>query len=202
MTISYTDLLAPTAVRQYELLHNKLFLCGCPRCADPRELGSDCSAVRCSACLKVLLPLLLLLLLLQLALLLQYLRPRGLPVACCTPRTATPGSAASAGQSLPPPRSPASCSRSTTRCRPCWPTLRAAPRTWRSSWPSPAECWGRTTGSSCGSGTASVGSTAGCRVTSYRTSPSNRSSLLVLLQPPALLSVHTAVWSSVLGEIP
>ena len=52
ITITYTELLAPTAVRQFELLNSKLFLCSCRRCTDPSELGSGASAVRCSSCLK------------------------------------------------------------------------------------------------------------------------------------------------------
>lgn len=65
ITISYTELLAPTAIRylqgwpvytgfyrQFELLNSKLFVCCCPRCADPRELGSLAQGVKCSACLR------------------------------------------------------------------------------------------------------------------------------------------------------
>ena len=52
ITITYTELLAPTAIRQFELLNSKLFLCSCRRCSDPSELGSGASAVRCSSCLK------------------------------------------------------------------------------------------------------------------------------------------------------
>ena len=50
--ISYTDLLAPTPVRQFELMNSKLFLCACPRCEDPTELDTFASGVKCSACLR------------------------------------------------------------------------------------------------------------------------------------------------------
>jgi hypothetical protein len=54
--ISYTELLAPTAVRQFELLNSKLFLCGCRRCEDPEELGSGAGGVRCRSCLRAATP--------------------------------------------------------------------------------------------------------------------------------------------------
>jgi len=50
--ISYTDLAEPTMLRQLNLLKNKLFACTCKRCSDPRELGSDCSTLKCPTCLK------------------------------------------------------------------------------------------------------------------------------------------------------
>ena len=50
--ISYTDLLAPTPVRQFELMNSKLFLCACPRCEDPTEMDTYASGVKCSACLR------------------------------------------------------------------------------------------------------------------------------------------------------
>ena len=50
--ISYTDLLAPTPVRQFELMNSKLFLCACPRCEDPTEFGTITSGVKCSSCLR------------------------------------------------------------------------------------------------------------------------------------------------------
>ncbi|XP_023320139.1 protein msta isoform X2 [Eurytemora carolleeae] len=50
--ISYVDLLEPTLIRQYNLLKNKLFVCSCIRCMDPRELGSNCGVVKCLSCIK------------------------------------------------------------------------------------------------------------------------------------------------------
>ena len=50
--ISYTELLAPTPVRQFELMNSKLFLCACPRCEDPTEMETFASGVKCSGCLR------------------------------------------------------------------------------------------------------------------------------------------------------
>ena len=38
--------------RQHNLLTNKLFLCQCARCADPTELSSNASAIKCTNCIK------------------------------------------------------------------------------------------------------------------------------------------------------
>ena len=50
--ISYTDLLAPTPVRQFELMNSKLFICACPRCEDLTEFGTFASGVKCSTCIR------------------------------------------------------------------------------------------------------------------------------------------------------
>ena len=52
ISISYTELLSTTVSRQHSLLTNKLFVCQCGRCRDPREGGSLASGLKCPACLK------------------------------------------------------------------------------------------------------------------------------------------------------
>lgn len=50
--ISYTELLEPTIIRQYNLLNSKLFACSCTRCLDPTELGTECGTISCLTCFK------------------------------------------------------------------------------------------------------------------------------------------------------
>ncbi|KAH8304072.1 hypothetical protein KR059_000002, partial [Drosophila kikkawai] len=50
LTLSYAYTLQGTLKRRSFMHEGKLFWCRCERCADPRELGSDCSALVCSAC--------------------------------------------------------------------------------------------------------------------------------------------------------
>uniref|UniRef100_A0A1B6C8V2 SET domain-containing protein n=1 Tax=Clastoptera arizonana TaxID=38151 RepID=A0A1B6C8V2_9HEMI len=47
LSISYTDLLWGTINRRHHLAESKLFLCKCPRCKDPTELGTFFSAFAC-----------------------------------------------------------------------------------------------------------------------------------------------------------
>ncbi|XP_023337402.1 protein msta [Eurytemora carolleeae] len=44
---TYTSTLSNTIYRQKHLLKSKYFLCSCPRCSDPSELGSDFSSIKC-----------------------------------------------------------------------------------------------------------------------------------------------------------
>jgi len=50
LTSCYTDSLTTTMIRQDHLLTSKFFTCRCPRCTDPTELGTNCSAFICSSC--------------------------------------------------------------------------------------------------------------------------------------------------------
>lgn len=50
LTLSYAYTLQGTLKRRSFMHEGKLFWCRCARCADPRELGSDCSALVCPAC--------------------------------------------------------------------------------------------------------------------------------------------------------
>lgn len=50
LTLSYAYTLQGTLKRRTFIQGGKLFWCQCQRCADPRELGSDCSALVCSSC--------------------------------------------------------------------------------------------------------------------------------------------------------
>ena len=43
----YTQPRWATAIRQKHLATTKYFKCGCPRCEDPAECGTLCSALRC-----------------------------------------------------------------------------------------------------------------------------------------------------------
>ncbi|KAF2365894.1 Zinc finger MYND-type [Trinorchestia longiramus] len=52
LTSCYTEILATTVARQEHLLTSKFFTCRCPRCVDPTELGTYCSAVVCPNCPK------------------------------------------------------------------------------------------------------------------------------------------------------
>ncbi|KAI8436514.1 hypothetical protein MSG28_010059, partial [Choristoneura fumiferana] len=46
--LCYTHVLSPTLTRRDFLLESKFFWCDCPRCADPTELGSHLSTLKCS----------------------------------------------------------------------------------------------------------------------------------------------------------
>ncbi|XP_073955972.1 SET domain-containing protein SmydA-8-like [Choristoneura fumiferana] len=48
--LCYTHVLSPTLTRRDFLLESKFFWCDCPRCADPTELGSHLSTLKCSKC--------------------------------------------------------------------------------------------------------------------------------------------------------
>lgn len=50
LTLSYAYTLQGTLKRRTFIQGGKLFWCQCWRCADPLELGSDCSALVCSSC--------------------------------------------------------------------------------------------------------------------------------------------------------
>ncbi|EDW66288.2 SET domain-containing protein SmydA-8 isoform X2 [Drosophila virilis] len=50
LTLSYAYTLQGTLKRRSFIQGGKLFWCRCRRCADPRELGSDCSALVCRSC--------------------------------------------------------------------------------------------------------------------------------------------------------
>ncbi|BFF99979.1 SET domain-containing protein SmydA-8 [Drosophila madeirensis] len=50
LTLSYAYTLQGTLKRRSFMYEGKLFWCRCRRCADPQELGSDCSAIVCRAC--------------------------------------------------------------------------------------------------------------------------------------------------------
>ncbi|XP_001354556.2 SET domain-containing protein SmydA-8 [Drosophila pseudoobscura] len=52
LTLSYAYTLQGTLKRRSFMYEGKLFWCRCQRCADPQELGSDCSALVCRSCLK------------------------------------------------------------------------------------------------------------------------------------------------------
>ncbi|KAJ0174527.1 hypothetical protein K1T71_009635 [Dendrolimus kikuchii] len=55
--LCYTYALYPTIIRRDYLLESKFFSCDCPRCADPTELGTHLSTLKCSKCDNgVLLP--------------------------------------------------------------------------------------------------------------------------------------------------
>lgn len=49
---SYTHSLLPTMLRREQLLGGKYFACACPRCADPSELGTHMSSLKCHKCDK------------------------------------------------------------------------------------------------------------------------------------------------------
>lgn len=49
LSIMYTDPLWGTAQRLAHLADTKFFVCKCPRCSDPTELGTYFSAVKCAA---------------------------------------------------------------------------------------------------------------------------------------------------------
>ncbi|CAG4960117.1 unnamed protein product [Parnassius apollo] len=48
--LCYTYALSPTIVRREYLLDSKFFNCDCPRCADPTELGTHLSTLKCNKC--------------------------------------------------------------------------------------------------------------------------------------------------------
>ncbi|KAL0107048.1 hypothetical protein PUN28_015540 [Cardiocondyla obscurior] len=47
---SYTHSLLPTMLRREHLLEGKHFACACSRCADPTELGTHMSTLKCNKC--------------------------------------------------------------------------------------------------------------------------------------------------------
>ncbi|GLG98127.1 Uncharacterized protein, isoform B [Gryllus bimaculatus] len=50
LVTSYTHALEPTLIRREQLLRGKHFACDCARCADPTELGTNLSTLKCSKC--------------------------------------------------------------------------------------------------------------------------------------------------------
>ena len=46
----YTHDLLPTLLRREHLLESKYFTCACNRCADPTELGTHMSSLKCNKC--------------------------------------------------------------------------------------------------------------------------------------------------------
>ncbi|XP_026321344.1 SET domain-containing protein SmydA-8 [Hyposmocoma kahamanoa] len=48
--LCYTYVLSPTIIRREFLLESKFFNCDCPRCADPMELGTHLSTLKCNKC--------------------------------------------------------------------------------------------------------------------------------------------------------
>ncbi|CAH0400982.1 unnamed protein product [Chilo suppressalis] len=50
LQLCYTYALSPTLVRQDYLLESKFFKCECARCADPTELGTHLSTLKCQKC--------------------------------------------------------------------------------------------------------------------------------------------------------
>lgn len=50
LLLSYTHTLAPTLLRRAHLREGKFFDCSCARCADPTELGTNLSSLKCSKC--------------------------------------------------------------------------------------------------------------------------------------------------------
>ncbi|XP_060804870.1 SET domain-containing protein SmydA-8 [Amyelois transitella] len=50
LLLCYTHALSPTLVRRQYLLESKFFNCTCARCADPTELGTHLSTLKCTKC--------------------------------------------------------------------------------------------------------------------------------------------------------
>jgi len=50
ISINYSDPMWGTANRQLHLAETKYFVCSCPRCSDPTELGTMFSSIRCPQC--------------------------------------------------------------------------------------------------------------------------------------------------------
>uniref|UniRef100_A0A240PLK3 SET domain-containing protein n=1 Tax=Anopheles atroparvus TaxID=41427 RepID=A0A240PLK3_ANOAO len=50
LTLTYAYILQGTLKRRQHLKEEKFFWCSCARCADPTELGTNCSALRCAKC--------------------------------------------------------------------------------------------------------------------------------------------------------
>ncbi|KAM3965851.1 SET and MYND domain containing, arthropod-specific, member 3 [Aphomia sociella] len=48
--LCYTHALSSTLIRREFLLESKFFSCDCPRCADPTELGTHLSTLKCNKC--------------------------------------------------------------------------------------------------------------------------------------------------------
>uniref|UniRef100_A0A182K319 SET domain-containing protein n=1 Tax=Anopheles christyi TaxID=43041 RepID=A0A182K319_9DIPT len=52
LTLTYAHILQGTLKRRQHLKEEKFFLCNCRRCSDPTELGTNCSALRCTKCAR------------------------------------------------------------------------------------------------------------------------------------------------------
>lgn len=50
MFVSYTSSIQPTIMRRENLRYSKYFYCDCERCADPTELGTHLSSLKCTKC--------------------------------------------------------------------------------------------------------------------------------------------------------
>ena len=50
LSITYSDPMWGTSIRQVHLQETKFFQCKCARCIDPCELNTDFSSIKCSAC--------------------------------------------------------------------------------------------------------------------------------------------------------
>jgi len=50
ISINYSDPMWGSANRQLHLAETKYFICSCPRCSDPTELGTMFSSIRCPQC--------------------------------------------------------------------------------------------------------------------------------------------------------
>uniref|UniRef100_A0A182PLA8 SET domain-containing protein n=1 Tax=Anopheles epiroticus TaxID=199890 RepID=A0A182PLA8_9DIPT len=50
LTLTYAHILQGTLKRRQHLQEEKFFACNCRRCSDPTELGTNCSALRCTKC--------------------------------------------------------------------------------------------------------------------------------------------------------
>ncbi|XP_040168533.1 SET domain-containing protein SmydA-8 [Anopheles arabiensis] len=50
LTLTYAHILQGTLKRRQHLREEKFFSCNCRRCTDPSELGTNCSALRCTKC--------------------------------------------------------------------------------------------------------------------------------------------------------
>lgn len=48
--LCYTHSLSPTLLRRDFLADSKFFMCDCRRCADPTELGTHLSTLKCNKC--------------------------------------------------------------------------------------------------------------------------------------------------------
>uniref|UniRef100_A0A182M1X4 SET domain-containing protein n=1 Tax=Anopheles culicifacies TaxID=139723 RepID=A0A182M1X4_9DIPT len=55
LTLTYAHILQGTLKRRQHLKEEKFFYCNCRRCSDPTELGTYCSALRCTDCRRGLI---------------------------------------------------------------------------------------------------------------------------------------------------
>ncbi|XP_053659241.1 SET domain-containing protein SmydA-8 [Anopheles marshallii] len=55
LTLTYAHILQGTLKRRHHLKEEKFFDCNCRRCSDPTELGTYCSALRCTKCQRGLI---------------------------------------------------------------------------------------------------------------------------------------------------